>query len=166
MDNPFKAKEGQQTCNSCVHYERCAELNKSTEHLDGCSTCKCYESKGDNIQELERMKNTLNAMCTHIDGECDCSCTDCIAQGLVALGIGDKKQAVIEFAENKVKPLIDELVELLFNDDEPDCKVDDCEKGDDIPCGSSICIEENKQVWKSRVDKLVKEICGGEENKN
>lgn len=45
MDNPFKAKEGQLTCNSCVHYERCAELNKSTEHLDGCSTCKCFEDE-------------------------------------------------------------------------------------------------------------------------
>lgn len=41
--NPFKANEGQQTCNSCLHYKRCAELNSSTVNLDGCVTCKCYE---------------------------------------------------------------------------------------------------------------------------
>lgn len=46
MDNPFIAKEGQRTCNSCVHYDRCAELNKSTEHLDDCVTCKSYEKGG------------------------------------------------------------------------------------------------------------------------
>ncbi len=67
------------------------------------------------------------------------------------------QQAVKEFAEEKVKPLIDELVELLFNDNESPCKVDNCEKGSDIPCGCSICVEENKQVWKNKLDKLIKE---------
>lgn len=146
MDNPFKAKEGQQTCNSCVYYERCTELNKSTKHLDGCVTCKCYESKGDNIQELDRMKNTLNAMCTHIDGECDCSCTDCIAQGLVALGIGDKKQAVIEFAE-KLKYGVEEM-------------------GMEASSVHNEAYNEALEDVHSFIDELIKEFCGNEENKN
>lgn len=78
----------------------------------------------------------------------------------------EKKQAVKEFAENAVKPIIDELVELLFNDDVSSCKVDNCEKGSDIPCGSSICIDENKRYWKRKVDKLIKEVYGDEEDKN
>ncbi len=73
-------------------------------------------------------------------------------------GYGNVKQAVREFAENKVKPIIDELVELLFNDDEPDCKVDNCEKGSDIPCGCSICVEENKQAWKGKIDNVIKDL--------
>lgn len=75
---------------------------------------------------------------------------------------GNIEQTVREFAENEVKPLIDELVELLFNDNESTCKVDNCEKGSDIPCGCSICVEENKQFWKNKIDFLIKERFGGE----
>lgn len=77
-----------------------------------------------------------------------------------------QREAVKEFSENAVKPIIDELVELLFNDDVSSCKVDNCEKGSDIPCGSSICIDENKRYWKRKVDKLIKEVYGDEEDKN
>ena len=89
---------------------------------------------------------------------CDYVCYEKSAENLVNAGYGDVKKAVKEFAENKVKPIIDELVELLFNDNESNCKVNNCEKGDDIPCGCSICIEENKQVWKSKLDELIKEL--------
>lgn len=61
-----------------------------------------YVEQSHNEQEIERLKSVLNAMCAHIDGECDCSCTDCIAAGLVAVGIGDKKQAVKEFANKEL----------------------------------------------------------------
>lgn len=54
MDNPFKAKEGQRTCNSCVHYDRCAELNKSVEHLSGCVTCKCFEDKNEMRRQVAK----------------------------------------------------------------------------------------------------------------
>ena len=75
---------------------------------------------------------------------------------------GNVKQAVKEFAE-KVKPIIGELVELMFNDYESHCKVTNCEKDDDIPCGCNICIEENEQLWKSKIDNLITELYGGEE---
>lgn len=88
-----------------------------------------------------------------------------LAEQIINAGYGNFKQAIKEFAENAVNPIIDELVELLFNDNEPDCKVD-CEKGSDVPCGSSICIDENKQYWKRKVDKLIKEVYGDEEDKN
>ena len=54
-----------------------------------------------------------------------------------------------------MKPLVDELVDLMFNDEEPHCKVPDCHKGSDIPCESSICIDENKRIWHEKVDELV-----------
>lgn len=82
---------------------------------------------------------------------------------LISLGYGNVKQAVKEFAENNVKPLIDELVELVFNQDDGNCKVDNCNKPDDIQCGASICIEENKQVWKKKLDNLITELYGADE---
>lgn len=45
--SPFKAKKGELTCNSCVHFKRCTELNNSTKHLDGCKICKSYEKNED-----------------------------------------------------------------------------------------------------------------------
>lgn len=71
-----------------------------------------------------------------------------------------KRQVVKEFCENKVEPLIEELVELLFNDDKSNCMVQDCNKSDDIPCGSSICIGNNKEVWKKKLDDLITELYG------
>lgn len=73
----------------------------------------------------------------------------------------EKQQAVKEFAE-KIKPIIDELVELMFNDYEPNCKVENCEKPDDIPCGCSICVEENKQLWENKIDNLITELYGAD----
>lgn len=112
-------------------------------------------------KEIEGMANELHSA----TNESYVNCRK-IARILVdRRGYGNVKQAVKEFAENAVKPIIDELVELLFNDNEPDCKVD-CKKGSGIPCGSSICIDENKQYWKRKVDKLIKEVYGDEEDKN
>lgn len=74
----------------------------------------------------------------------------------------DKKQIVIntgyenlkEFAEN-VKNIIDELVELLFDDSKSNCIVDKCNYSNDISCGSTICIELNKRIWENKIDKLL-----------
>ena len=43
--SPFKASEGQPTCNTCKQYEDCVRRNGSKEHIDGCRTCKCYEKQ-------------------------------------------------------------------------------------------------------------------------
>lgn len=64
------------------------------------------------------------------------------------------------FADKAVKPLVDELVDLIFDDSQSTCKVEDCHKGDDIQCGSSICIEENKRIWHEKVDELVRQFRG------
>lgn len=70
--------------------------------------------------------------------------------------------AVKEFAEKEVKPLIDELVELMFDDDRGKCIAEHCHKPDSTPCGADICVEENKQLWKGKVDELIKERYGNE----
>lgn len=88
-----------------------------------------------------------------------------IAMRLHLQGYGNVKQAVKEFAEKNVKPLIDELVELLFNQEDGTCMLDGCNKPDNIQCGSSICIEENKQVWRAKLDRIIKELYGEEKNK-
>lgn len=82
-----------------------------------------------------------------------------IADTLKKQGYGDTKQAVREFAE-KVKPIIDDIVELIFDDGQSRCIIGGCHKADDIPCGASICIEENKTAWKSKIDRLLTEVTG------
>lgn len=96
------------------------------------------------------------------NGKPDCGLCDGLAKDLINANYGNVKQAVEEFAE-KVKPIIGELVELMFNDYESHCKVTNCEKDDDIPCGCSICIEENEQLWKSKIDNLITELYGADE---
>lgn len=115
-------------------------------------------------KEIEEMANLIAIACPDlIDENCGgTSCVSCLTKKLYNAGYGNVTQAVQEFAE-KVKPLIDELVELLFNDNESTCLVEDCEKSDDIPCGCSICIEENKQVWKKKLDNLITELYGEDE---
>lgn len=54
------------------------------------------------------------------------------------------KRAVKEFAENAIKPIIDELVELLYSNNE-------------------IYIETGKSSWKHKLDRLIKELYSGEE---
>lgn len=43
---------------------------------------------------------------------------------------------------------------------------ENCYKSDDISCGSSICVEENKQLWKNKIDKLIKELYGEGDNES
>lgn len=89
-----------------------------------------------------------------------------ICEGLVHQGYGNVKQAVKEFAESKVKPLIDELVELMFDDNRGKCMVEQCHKSDSTPCGADICVEENKRLWKGKVDKLIEKVYGGKNEEN
>ena len=77
----------------------------------------------------------------------------------IEAGYGDTKQAVRGFAE-KVRFVIDDLVELIFDDGANRCIIGGCHKSDDIPCGASICIEENRQAWKSKIDDLLAEVTG------
>lgn len=84
------------------------------------------------------------------------------AEALYNAGYGNIAEAIKELSENTVKPLIDEIVELMFDDSRSVCQIKKCHKSDDIPCGASICIEENKLLWKSKLDKLIKERFGNE----
>ena len=83
-----------------------------------------------------------------------------IAKNLINADYGDVKKAVKEFAEIKVKPLIDEIVELMFDASRSVCQIEGCFKSDDIQCGANICVEENKRLWKNKVDTLIKEFYG------
>lgn len=112
-------------------------------------------------KEIEEMANAVGIAQEEL-GEVAYEPYRQIFEACVNSGIGNVKQAVEEFAE-KVKPIIGELVELMFNDYESHCKVTNCEKDDDIPCGCNICIEENEQLWKSKIDNLITELYGVDE---
>ncbi|MCM1437774.1 MAG: hypothetical protein NC131_00990 [Roseburia sp.] len=73
-------------------------------------------------------------------------------------GYGNVKQAVKEFGDSVVNPIIEELIELLFNDSV--CKVTNCHKSDQIACGMDVCLEENKQIWKNKVKEKIKQLYG------
>ena len=50
-ENPFKAKDGEKTCDTCLHFDNCKELNQGSDRmLKGCCICKCYdEEKGNGL---------------------------------------------------------------------------------------------------------------------
>lgn len=127
-----------------VKMDKEKEIEDFCLESDACCTLFCTGDDGKKYVEFEDWQLDVNKL-----------------QNIIKKLKQEKRQAFKEFAENAVKPIIDELVELLFNDNEPDCKVD-CEKGSDIPCGSSICREENKKYWKNKIDDLIKELYGEE----
>ena len=64
-------------------------------------------------------------------------------------------QQIKDFCEIKIKPLIDEIVDIMFDSCESGCKISNCQKPDSIPCGHEICIQENKEYWHKRIDELI-----------
>ena len=68
-----------------------------------------------------------------------------------------KSEAIKEFAK-KVNPIIEQLVEIMFDDNQSKCMIENCRKHSSIPCESRVCIDENKEFWKSKIDNLVKEM--------
>lgn len=47
--------------------------------------------------------------------------------------------------------LIVELVELMWDDNESECKIKNCNKPDSISCGNRLCIDENIEYWKNKL---------------
>ncbi len=70
-----------------------------------------------------------------------------------------KAEAYKECIE-KVKPIIDEIVDIMFDDNKSTCVIHDCVKPSKIAYNSEICILENKQAWEGRLDNLLKELVG------
>lgn len=68
-----------------------------------------------------------------------------------------KAEAIKEFAE-RVKPIIDEMVDIMWDDDVSKCRKGGCHYPSNIPCGSEMCIEENKVIWKADIDQIAKEM--------
>ena len=73
-----------------------------------------------------------------------------------------KSEAIKEFAE-KVKPILEEMFDLMIDDDEGKCIIEICKKPSSIPCMNEYCIEENKKAWITKLDNLVKEMTEGDE---
>jgi len=94
--------------------------------------------------EIERLTETLNAT---IAGQ----------ESLQNYIPKAKSEARREFAE-RVKEMVDYLVELLFRNEGERCKVRNCHKPDSVACGSEVCIQENKAVWHGKIDNLLKEM--------
>lgn len=60
----------------------------------------------------------------------------------------------------KVKEIIDLIVELMFDDSVSRCQLPNCHKPSSFPCESEICIQENKEYWHGKLDNLLKEMVG------
>ena len=50
-----------------------------------------------------------------------------------------------------ISQLVEELVELMWDDDESECKISNCNKPSSISCGNRLCINENIEYWKNRL---------------
>lgn len=73
-----------------------------------------------------------------------------------------KSEAVRGFAD-KVNLIVEELVDIMFDGNDPKCKISNCHKHSSISCESPTCIEENKAYWKARILTIVKEMVGDSE---
>ena len=70
-----------------------------------------------------------------------------------------RAEAITEFAE-RAKQLVRGMVDVMWDGDMVKCRVNGCRKPSHIPCGSEICIEENKVLWTSDIDQIAKEMKG------
>ena len=70
-----------------------------------------------------------------------------------------KAEAIKEFAE-RLKEMVGEMVDIMFDDNESKCRIKGCRYPSNIPCGNEICLEENKAFWNAKIDTLVKEMVG------
>ena len=70
-----------------------------------------------------------------------------------------KSEAYKEFAE-KVKPIIEQITDILFDDNVSKCQIDKCRYPSNIPCGNEICLKENTVFWQSKIDNILKELVG------
>ena len=70
-----------------------------------------------------------------------------------------KSEAIKEFAE-LVNPILEEIVDIMFDSNGSKCRIKNCHKHSSIPCDSPTCIEENKAYWKLKIYNLVKEMVG------
>ena len=68
-----------------------------------------------------------------------------------------KSEAYREFAE-RLKPILKEMFDLMIDDDEGKCIIENCKKHSSIPCMNEYCIKENWQAWGAKVDKALKEL--------
>lgn len=68
-----------------------------------------------------------------------------------------KSEARKELAE-KVKPILREMFDLMMDDYEGKCIVENCKKHSSIPCMNEYCIKENREIWETKIDNLVKEM--------
>ena len=68
-----------------------------------------------------------------------------------------KSEAIKEFVE-LVNPIIEEIVDIMFDDNRSKCMIKNCHKHSSIPCESRICIDENKAFWTLKIYNLVKEM--------
>lgn len=72
-----------------------------------------------------------------------------------------KSEAIKDFAE-RINPIIEQLIEIMFNGNQNKCMIKNCHKYSSVPCESPICIDENKAFWKLMIYNIVKQL---EENK-
>ncbi len=70
-----------------------------------------------------------------------------------------KSEARKEFAE-RVKPIFKEMFDLMIDDDEGKCIIENCKKHSSVPCMNEYCIKENKEAWLTKIDNLLKEMEG------
>ena len=126
------------TCDNCIHYSLC-DYNTNISgngkvrlvYAEGAEKCSFFLNRADVAPTISKMEQ-----------------------------VRIRTEVAKEFAE-KVKPLFERIVELMFDGNEPTCQVENCHKPDSIGCGNRICIDENIAWWKEKVDNLAKEMTEG-----
>lgn len=121
-----------------------AEVEELIYKLE-CLLCHATGSK------LSKHTYPLSVMESYVDDTIQDYCEEAEA---------DAKAEAYKECIDKVKPIICEIVDRMFDDNESNCVIHDCVKPSKIACNSEICIQENKQAWEDRIDNLLNELVG------
>ena len=67
-------------------------------------------------------------------------------------------EVLIEKINDIFSETIEEMVNMMFDDNMNVCKISNCCKGGNIPCGDNVCIQENTEYWKEQINCKIRGI--------
>lgn len=145
----------------CPHHKNCWDYGS-------CEDCELGKEITRLHKRIDRLKKQNEKLTVNMN-----------AYGLTAKRLGEENERLhascTELTQNLheckadtvrkmqegVTPIIDELIELMWDDNASKCIVGGCHKPSSIACGNRICIDENKDIWHGKLAQNAKEILEG-----
>lgn len=169
-----EVKKALECCIKSSHFGECFENECPLVSEKGCKVGKeqtlypyaldlinRYEEKNSNLSsDLSSLQNDLTSAKAEVERLSREYFTYKIRWAKATARIETAKAEAYKECIEKAKPIIREIVDLMFDDNKSNCVIHDCVKPSKIACNSELCIRENKQAWENRLDNLLNELVG------